>query len=101
MFQRSRNPRQFAFRVKQGDADRICEEARAANVTPTTYVRRAVAEKVAGRGDSDRHLERRLKAVEDQLAKLGEQLASIAFELRDFRERFDETVVTAEDDTES
>lgn len=98
MFQRSRNPRQFAFRVKQSDADRICEEARAANMTPTTYARLAVAEKVDGRGDRDQRLERRLKALEDWLAKVGEQLASMAFELRNFRERFDETVITADDE---
>jgi hypothetical protein len=100
MYQKSRNPRQFAFRVKQSEADRICEEARAANITPTTYARLAVAEKLAGRGDRDQRVERRIRALEDLLAKVSEQVASIAFELRDFRERFDETVVTAEDAAE-
>jgi hypothetical protein len=97
MFQRSRNPRQFAFREKQSKADRICEEARAANMTPTAYVRLAVEEKVNGRGDRDQRLERRLKALEDKLAAIGEQVASIAFELREFRERFDATVIVPED----
>ena len=97
MSQESRNPRQFAFREKQSKADRICEEARAANMTPTTYVRLAVDEKVNGRGDKDQRLERRLKALEDKVAAVAEQIASIAFELREFRERFDATVIAPED----
>jgi hypothetical protein len=98
MFERSRNPRQFAFRVTQAEADRICAEARTANMTPTTYARRAALEKAAGGDAGQERLERRLQVLEDRLAAVLEQLASVAFELRDFRGRFDETVITASDD---
>jgi hypothetical protein len=101
MFHRSTNPRQFHFREKQEKADRICDAARAANLTPTAFVRQAVDEKVNGSVDSFQILQRMVKTLQDDIAKLREQLASVAFEVKDFRERFDQTVVTAEDESES
>jgi hypothetical protein len=92
---RLKNPRQFAFRVSQNEADKICAKALAANLTPTTYARLAVLEKIEGESGA-KLIKARLKVIVKELKALGEQLASIAFEVRDFRERFDKVVI--EDD---
>jgi predicted nuclease with TOPRIM domain len=100
--------RQFAFRVQPDEADRIREAAEEAGrqagkearkkITPAEFVRLAVLEKLNGTQGREQHLQRKLDALDAKLSALGEQIASLAFEVRDFRERFDETVITASED---
>jgi hypothetical protein len=96
--EKSAGTRQFAFRVQQDEAVRISNAAKAANKTPTEFARLAVLEKLNGAQGREQHLQRKFDALDAKLCAIGEQVASIAFELRDFRERFDETVITAGDE---
>src|SRR5262245_5618918 len=100
MFKRAKVTRQVNFRVAYDEGSRIDKAAEAAKVTPTEYARQAVLEKVDGQQAAELQIERKIKGVEDKLSMVGEQIASLAFELRDFRERFDETVITAGDSEE-
>jgi hypothetical protein len=114
MFEKSAGTRQFAFRVQQDVAEQINSAAEAAKKTPTEFARLAVLEKLHGAQGREQHLQRKFDALDAKLSAIGEQIASVAFELRDFREqvssvafelrdfreRFDETVITAGEDGE-